>query len=192
VPVTLLDMRNLTLLIFISLLISTPLVHAAVYQEEKVKVSVPFGKDYDYARIKVGRVVNGDTLLLENGERVRLIGIDAPENRTGAKATRDSLRQRKPLSVLLRDGRKAAKFVADLIGEKEVRLEFDAQQKDIDGQLLAYVYVGDIFLNAEIVKQGFAQLLITPPNIKYSDLLQKLYDEAKQNKRGLWQELKKE
>lgn len=69
---------------------------------------------------------------------------------------------------------------------KNVRLEFDVQQKDKYGRLLAYVYAGDTFVNAELVKQGYAQITTYPPNVKYVNHFKKLEKEAREQGRGLW------
>ena len=67
-----------------------------------------------------------------------------------------------------------------------VCLEFDAQKRDKYGRLLAYVYVDDVFVNAWLVENGFAQVMTVPPDVKYQDLFLKLQKEARQNKKGLW------
>jgi micrococcal nuclease len=71
---------------------------------------------------------------------------------------------------------------------KRVSLEFDVERYDKYDRLLAYVYIKDsgVFLNAEIVKEGYASLMTYPPNVKYADLFRKLYQEARENRRGLW------
>ena len=72
---------------------------------------------------------------------------------------------------------------------KEVRLEMDVQERDKYGRLLAYVYLEDsTFVNAELLKQGYAQVATYPPNVKYVELFVKLQKEARENKRGLWKE----
>jgi endonuclease YncB( thermonuclease family) len=62
------------------------------------------------------------------------------------------------------------------------------QWRDKYRRLLAYVYVGDTMLNAELVRQGYAQVATFPPNVKYQELLLKLQREARQAKRGWWRE----
>ena len=136
---------------------------------------------------KVTRVIDGETLELETGEQVKLIGIDCPELDT-------------------EEGKRTKEFVEGLVEGKEVRLEFDVQQKDKYGRLLAYVWYNPtvsarempmqgayydkfgIFINATIIKSGYASPMTVPPNVKYADLFQKLYQEARENKRGLWKE----
>lgn len=89
------------------------------------------------------RVVDGDTIILDENERVRLIGVDTPE-------TKDP---RKPVQYF---GQKAYEFTRRLVEGKKVRLQYDWQRKDTYGRTLAYVYQEDgTFLNAEIIKQGY-------------------------------------
>lgn len=127
----------------------------------------------DCTGILINRVIDGDTIQLEDGSRVRYIGINTPE-------TKDP---RRPVEFM---GKEAYQFNKKLVEGKNVRLEFDVQQRDEYGRLLAYVYVGDTFVNAELVKQGYAQASTYPPNIKYAELFQKLEKEARENGRGLW------
>ncbi len=123
---------------------------------------------------KVSRVVDGDTFVLENGERVRLIGVDTPE----------TVHPSKPVQYF---GKEASAFTKNLIEGKQVRLEYDVQKQDRYGRLLAYVYLPDgTFVNAELVKQGYAQVSTYPPNVKYVDLFARLQREARENNRGLW------
>jgi micrococcal nuclease len=115
----------------------------------------------------VKRIIDGDTIELANDDRVRYIGIDTPEKgQPYYKEAKEANRK--------------------LVKGKNVSLEFDVQEKDKYGSLLAYVYVGNIFINTELVKQGYANVYPVPPNVKYSDLLVKLQREARENNRGLW------
>jgi len=85
-------------------------------------------------------------------------------------------------------GKEALAYTVQLVEGKKVRLEFDKQRKDKQRRLLAYVYVGDLMLNAEIVRQGYAQVVTSPPNVKYQEMLLQLQREAREAKRGLWGE----
>jgi len=123
----------------------------------------------------VARVVAADTLSLSSGEAVRLIGVDTP----------DTGHAQEPLQP---PGKEALAFAVQLVEGKKVRLEFDRQRKDKSKRLLAYVYVGDMMLNAELVRQGYAQVVTLPPNVKYQQLLLQLQREAQEAKRGLWGE----
>jgi len=158
-----------------------------VYYSEEGKFSVPFGRTYNYADVLVKRAVDGDTLLLESGERIRLIGIDTPEIHESNKLRRDSQRSGQDMHTIQALGRQSYNFTRQLVEGKRVNLEFDVEKQDKYKRLLAYVYLKDgTFVNAEIVRQGYASLMTFPPNVKYADLFLKLYQEARDNKRGLW------
>lgn len=150
--------------------------------------SVAFGKSYNYADVLVERAVDGDTLQLESGEKVRLIGIDTPEMHESAKLYRDSQRTKQDISAIQKLGQRSYEFTKQLVEGKRVSLEFDVERYDKYKRLLAYVYLkdGGTFVNAEIVKAGYASLMTYPPNIKYADLFKELYRAARENKRGLW------
>lgn len=160
--------------------------HQGFYARQK-KIAAPMFPAQDYANILVTRAVDGDTLVLENGQRVRLIGIDTPEMHESAKLLRDSRRMQQDVETIKALGRRAYKFTRELVEGKRVRLEFDVQRYDKYNRLLAYVYLEDgTFVNAEIVRQGYASLMTYPPDVKYADLFLKLYQEARENNRGLW------
>lgn len=153
-----------------------------------LKLSFPFGKTYSYEDILVTRVIDGDTILIETGERVRLIGIDTPEIHESSKLYRDSQRTNRDIQTIKALGRRSFIFTENLLEGKRVRLEFDAEKYDKYGRLLAYVFLKDgTFVNAEILKQGYASLMTIPPNLRYEDLFLRLYQEARESRRGLWQ-----
>ncbi len=157
------------------------------YDSSKAKFVMPLGRSYNYADILVIRAVDGDTLVLESGERVRLIGIDTPEMHESNKLYRDAQRTKQDVSTIQKLGRQAYEFTRNLVEGKRVSLEFDVEKYDRYKRLLAYVYLKDgTFVNAKIVEEGYASLMTYPPNVKYADLFLKLYQEARQNQRGLW------
>ncbi len=181
--------------IFLIVLLSLPLNFclsdtepAKIYHSEDGKFTIPFGKTYNYADIYVRRVIDGDTLQLETGERVRLIGIDTPEMHESDKLYRDSHRTGEDIRTIQELGRRAYEFTKKLVEGKRVSLEFDVEKHDKYGRLLAYVYLkkDGTFVNAQIIQEGYASLMTIPPNVKYADLFLKLYQEARKNKRGLW------
>jgi len=154
-----------------------------------IKAIWPFGKSYNYSEILVTRVVDGDTIVIETGERVRLIGIDTPEIHESNKLYRDSRKSHKDVCSIKELGMKSFKFVSGLLQGQRVRLEFDVEKHDKYGRLLAYVYLKDgAFVNAKIVEQGYASLMTIPPNVKYAQVFQELYRDARQNHLGLWKE----
>ncbi len=87
-------------------------------------------------------------------------------------------------------GKRATEFVESLVKTGGlITIEFDAQQKDRYGRLLGYVYLSNgKMLNEEIVKAGYANVMTIPPNVRYQDRFLKAYQEARERKRGLWEE----
>lgn len=151
--------------------------------------SIPFGKSYTYDDILVTRAVDGDTLKLENGERVRLIGIDTPEVHESQKLYKDSRKSGRDPAAIQRMGKKSWAVTRKLVEGRRARLEFDAEKRDRYGRLLAYVFLQDgTFVNAEIIKAGYASPMNYPPNVKYKEKFKGLYNEARENRRGLWKE----
>ena len=128
---------------------------------------------------RVVKVVDGDTFWIddgsERGKKIRLIGVDAPETRrTG----------RKEIGFY---GEESKKYLTRLILDKEVRLEYDADPKDRYGRTLAYVYLRDgTFVNAELVKRGYAMVMTVPPNVKHAEEFVELQREAREKQKGLW------
>jgi len=159
------------------------------YYRGKFKFALPFGKKYDYGDILVTKVIDGDTIELESKERVRLIGIDTPEARYSRKLERDARRTKSNCEAIMVMGKRATAFTRSLVEGKRVRLEFDVEKKDRYNRLLAYVYLPDgRFLNAELVREGYAQIYTFVPNVKYAELFRELQEEARENKRGFWGE----
>jgi micrococcal nuclease len=157
----------------------------------------------------VKRVVDGDTFILSNGEKIRLTGIDTPESHDNPKAIRDSQRSGKDILTITQQGKEAAQFVRKLAEGKKIRIEYDVQKRDRYGRLLVYAYDIDtlqenpqihlpkgiivsanheIFLNGSIIGSGYAIPMTIPPNIKHAELFKKLYSEARSQRRGLWAE----
>jgi len=185
-------MNKIIILLFIGLLGLTGYLFSGdldprFHSKEEVRWKIPFGKSYDYANILVSRVVDGDTLVLENNERVRLIGIDTPEIHESSKLNRDAARSGQDLTAIKELGRQSYEFTKNLVEGKRVRLEFDVERFDRYKRILAYVYLLDgTFLNAAIIEQGYASLLTYPPNVRYADLFLGLYKQAQEDRRGLW------
>lgn len=122
----------------------------------------------------VSRVIDGDTLILEGGARVRLLGLDAPEME----------RDGRPAEFL---AHKAKAFLTDLTRGKRLRLEYDHLRYDHYGRLLAYLYLPDqTMVNAELLRQGLAHVYFHSPNLRYRDTLLAAQREAMSAQRGLW------
>jgi len=118
----------------------------------------------------VTRVIDGDTIIIEGDYRVRYIGIDTPEIYPEVEAF----------------GIEAWQANRRLVEGKEVRLERDVSETDKYGRLLRYVYVDDVLVNAELVKQGLARVKAYPPDTKYQDYLEEMEAEARGAGRGMW------
>lgn len=145
------------------------------------------GEKFDYENVLITRVIDGDTVELADGERVRLIGIDTPETWHSPKLRRDAKRTNKDARTIARMGELASSFARDLAENKRVRLEFDVEKRDRYGRLLAYVYLPDgRMLNAELLKEGYAQVYTFPPNVKYVDNFRELQTRARESSRGFW------
>ncbi|OLC31808.1 MAG: hypothetical protein AUH81_17150 [Candidatus Rokubacteria bacterium 13_1_40CM_4_69_5] len=124
----------------------------------------------------VVRVVDGDTIVVRIGarvERVRYIGVNTPE-------VHHPTRGEEP------GGREASEVNRQLVEGRRVRLELDLQERDRYRRLLAYVWVGELMVNAELVGRGYAQVMTVPPNVRYQELFLKLQREARDAGRGLW------
>ena len=135
----------------------------------------------------VQRAVDGDTLKLSDGRRVRLIGVDTPELHYSEKLLRDSRRTRKDIKDIQALGEGAAIFTKQLCEGKYVRIELDARKLDKYGRMLAYIYLSDgTFVNAKIIEEGYGQVMTIPPNVKYADYFLKLQREARESRKGLW------
>jgi micrococcal nuclease len=135
----------------------------------------------------VARVVDGDTLKLSNGDKVRLIGIDTPEMHYSDKLERDARSSRRDIARIQSLGSKASDFTSSLCLGRRVRLEFDVKKKDRYGRRLAYVYLEDgTFVNAKIIEEGYAQIMTVPPNVKYADMFLRLERQAREKNKGLW------
>jgi micrococcal nuclease len=125
---------------------------------------------------QVTRVIDGDTIEVRldgRVEKVRYIGVNTPETRHPTKGKEPG-------------GEEAKALNRKLVAGKTVRLELDVQQRDRYGGLLAYVYVDRMMVNAELVRQGYAQVMTIPPNVKYQDLFLKLQRQARERGKGLW------
>lgn len=169
-----------------------------------------------YAHVKVVDVLAYDLIKLESGEIVRLIGLSCPAQYEGTRLVRYILRTRMDYNTLMELGEETKKFTRDLVLNKKVTLEFDQKKKDAFGQLLAYVWFEVapdshiqyiewppyyetgfmenegghlgifVFLNATIIKAGFANPAQMEPNTKHDSLLTEAYYDALDNKRALY------
>ncbi|MDP6670703.1 MAG: thermonuclease family protein [archaeon] len=151
-------MRKRILLTFVLLLVLSPVLFLAdANSRERPKITF------------VQRVVDGDTLVLANGERVRLIGINSPEK--GEPCFEE-----------------AGDFLASAVSGKAVELFFDSERQDKYGRTLAYVFVDEKHANLLLVKQGFAVAFPFEPNLRFAKEFSDAEQSARSQGRGcLWQ-----
>jgi micrococcal nuclease len=131
-----------------------------------------------FGRAQVLRVVDGDTIRVRldgRTERVRYIGVDTPE----------SVKPGTPVQCF---AKRAAAANAALVAGRSVRLVGDVEQRDRYGRLLAYVYRASdgLFVNAELVRRGYAVTLTIPPNVAHAAEFGRLARGARRAGRGLW------
>ena len=136
------------------------------------------GNPVDYSRIAVKEVVDGDTIRLVNGELLRYVGLDTPEVRI--KEAGSFVYNPQPFSL------EAKEYNRKLVEGKHLRIEFDIEKRDKYGRLLGYCFADDVFINAELLKHGYATLYTFPPNLKYVEMFVDLQKKARKEKRGLW------
>lgn len=169
-----------------------------------------------YTLEKIERVISGNTFQLESGKKIQLIGVDAHEDEPNRKAKEDSRRFGKSLEEIVSMGKETTQWVKTQLEGRNIFLKYDKKQKGERGEELVYAYLYDvstfyggiverhtyddvqfewwqvperggfIFLNATIIKAGYATPAIEPPNSKYGDELIAAYQFAKENHEGLW------
>ena len=122
---------------------------------------------------KVTRIIDGDTIEIEGGQRVRYIGVNTPE-------TVD------PRTTVQCFGKEASIKNRELVEGKVIALEKDISETDKYGRLLRYVFVDQLFVNDYLVREGYAYSSSYPPDIKYQQQFSESQMEAQQSGRGLW------
>jgi micrococcal nuclease len=151
------------------------LIAAAVLLRPWEEIGRP-GPEPASAHAFIVRAVDGDTIEARIGgetEDVRYIGVDTPETV-------------KPGTPVQCFGHRAADFNRRLAERERARLVFGVERRDVYGRLLAYVYIGHRFVNAELVRRGFARTLAIAPNTRYRALFGDLERRAARLGRGLW------
>ncbi len=130
--------------------------------------------------MSIKKFVDGDTFWVDDGSekglKIRLIGVNTPE----------TVHPQKPVEYY---GNEASNYVKKVLMNKKVRLEFDVSKQDRYGRTLAYVFLNDgTFLNADLIENGYGQVMTVPPNVKYSEEFLELERKARENNIGLWKE----
>lgn len=128
-------------------------------------------------RAQVVDVTDGDTISVRfpggREESIRYIGVDTPE----------TVHPTEPVGCY---GPKASHFNEALVAGRQVRLRFDRERRDYYGRLLAYVYRGGLFVNAELVRRGLARAVYYSPNGAFRYRFESLQQRAARKGRGLW------
>jgi micrococcal nuclease len=159
------DIGSLFLLVLIALVLGRPWEH--------VRLGDPPPRS---ATAYVERAVDGDTIEVQlegHREDVRYIGVDTPETV-------------KPDTPVQCFGPQAHRSNARLVTHQRVRLVFGEERRDVYGRLLAYVYLGHRFVNAELARRGLARTLTIPPNDRFARRFKRLQTAAARAGRGLW------
>ena len=167
-------MRKILLLIFFALVIGCT-SNASQNLEVKPLETEPNKKisSSNLIKYEVIRVIDGDTVELKNGERLRYNDIDTPE----------TVHPSKPVECY---GPQASAKNKDLVEGEIILVELGNPEKDRYGRLLGYVYIDDLFVNAELVRGGYAEVnSYGNPGSKLSNLLD-IEKNAKKSMQGLW------
>lgn len=137
-------------------------------------LSIPSPVKAAEKRMLVKWVHDGDSVVLSDGERVRYLGINAPEIVHGDQPEEPY-------------GDEARKYNRNLVLGRWVKLELAEQRRDRHGRLLAYVFLEDgTFVNEELLRLGYAHLLRKQANLRYWKRLLEIQRQALKEKKGIW------
>ncbi len=142
-------------------------LNSKVIQNIKLKnILLPEPKEGMY---KVTKVLDGDTVVLETGEKFRYLGIDAPESND-------------------RWGPEAKKFNEEMVLNQKIKVELDKTKLDKYGRILGYIWIDNVLVNEALVERGYARVSLMKGEVKpkYLDRLKKAEDWARQNYDGVW------
>ncbi len=172
-------------LFFTSVILGICITSSAARAEKAVESFL--NSENRYQSVKVAKVISADTFVLESGEKIQLIGLKAPDKPPKKKVDFDQY----GIPIKVDDPKitieeRAYNFTKEMLEGKSIRLEFDYDKKSPNYATLAYAFLSDkTFVNAEVLRQGYALLNIVPPNRAYVDVLQQAYQEARREQRGL-------
>lgn len=147
-----------------------------IIRQSEATMSAAIGVEGE--KVKVTKVIDGDTFEIENGQRVRLVGIDTPE----------TVDPRRPVGCF---GKEASNEAKRLLTNQPVILQKDVSETDKYGRLLRYVYLPlsdgkTLFVNDYLVREGFAKVYTYPPDVKFNEQFLQAERQARENQKGLW------
>jgi micrococcal nuclease len=147
------------------------------YNKVPIKPRVPSANSKFIGEIvRASSIPDGDGITLEDGRRVRYIGIDAPEIYTWQGRSEPYAEE-------------AREYNRNLIKDKPLRLDADKKNCDRYGRILRYVYAGDKLVNAEMIRVGLARAMSIAPNLTKAAEFKELEAIARQNKLKIWKEM---
>jgi len=124
--------------------------------------------------VRVTRVLGGNRVLLADGRTVQYIGVGIPDSPLAGRSVAEMVQL-------------SRNFNRSLVNRAEVKLVFDKNRRNRQGDLLAYVYKGNRFINAEIIENGYAVVATDPANSRYTEYFKKLLRKARKEQVGFWQ-----
>jgi micrococcal nuclease len=136
-----------------------------------VPVQIVSSHSAELATVK--RVIDGDTIELNDERKVRYIGIDTPELHHPTKGVQCF-------------GKEAMEKNKELVEGKTIKMKRDVSETDRYKRLLRYIWVGDIFVNEYLVREGYASQATFPPDVAYAETFRKAAEEARVSDKGLW------
>ncbi|MDD3374940.1 MAG: thermonuclease family protein [Candidatus Omnitrophica bacterium] len=155
---------------------------------EKKSNSLFLSLSSENKKATVEEITNPGLILLTDKRRIKLIGLKPvdPPKRKKLNYNEFNILIEEKENPTIETEEKAYEYANDLLKGKQVKIEFDREYRDKQGHLLGYIFLADgTLVNAEILRQGFADLSITPPNTKYETELREAYLEARKEKRGI-------
>ena len=145
-----------------------------------IKAQIPYQVPFGYTTTaKVSRIIDGDTFVLSDSSRVRLLGIDTPE-----------LNSKDTFYIPYANHSKL--LLDSLINNKVVKLTFETKTRDMFDRILAYVWLRNatgqdsLFIQAEMLKRGLARIRYYPEGSKYYEIFYNLRASAMKNNLGIW------
>jgi len=159
-----------------SFLLTSLLMFTSLFSSTPAPTEVSLSKDLATTTASVVEVIDGDTIVVDlNGKRefVRYIGIDTPE-----------LNGDSPECFAV----DATKANRSLVENEMVQLVGDKSHRDKFNRLLRYVYVDEVFVNASLVKNGFAKAAYYYPDVSHASEFKNLEARAQVEERGMWRE----